>query len=127
MGGRGAARYQKHQMCWRDELLSGAVSQLEAWLLSEQGVTQVVKQIPCINVVVPSYRCNVEMLRRITALDVTGCSASVHILVVVDDPNSTSLEDVQALEDWSPGHLVSCCAAGLNSVFVLQTQPSCSF
>lgn len=57
-----------------------------------------------LNVVVPSYRCDPTVLARITRLH-AEC-ASVHILIVVDDPTSPNLPAVKRLEDHSINHVV---------------------
>lgn len=107
IGGKGDARYSKHNFKWQTNVLTTAVSKVSAFLSSyslSTGQAQTSAGIPCINVVVPSYRCELSMLRGITTLSATS-PASVHILVVVDNP-CVSLEPLRELEDWSHNHLV---------------------
>ena len=137
VGGSGAARYQKQTTHWRDEVLTRAVAGLEEWLgsrlesphhvLSEPTLESphvlpapAARRVRCLNVVVPSFRCHVPTLRDLAALSVSGGQASVHILIVVDDPSSASLEAVKALEDWSPGHLVRVYVQPENSEWSLE-------
>lgn len=112
MGGAGAARYTKQTAHWRDQVLTDGIHVLEVWLQqrahhdSASSGHVAARRVHCLNVVVPSFRCHVPTLRALAALDVRGSLASVHILIVVDDPGTASLQEVQALQDWSPGHLV---------------------
>ena len=52
-------------------------------------------------------RCDPAALRRFAALAASPeARASVHTLLVVDDPASPRLGEIQALADYSPNHLV---------------------
>ena len=107
MGGAGIARYRKQTTHWRDQVLTEGIAGLEAWLRSQGHASAAsAAHVHCLNVVVPSFRCHAPTLRALAALDVSDARASVHVLIVVDDPGSATLEEVQALQDWSPGHLV---------------------
>jgi hypothetical protein len=98
VGGAGPARYVKQHVEWQGELLASAVAKLLTHYAAGRAAT------PCIDLVVPSFRCDAAALRRIAAL--TARDASVNILIVVDNPASRNLPDLLALQDWSLNHLV---------------------
>eukprot|EP00798_Chlamydomonas_sp_ICE-L_P013707 gene13703-19599_t len=54
------------------------------------------------------FLCNPELLGKIAALKTSSNRASVHTLIVVDNPGcgEEALASVEALRDWSPNHLV---------------------
>lgn len=105
IGGAGTARYSKHNIHWRGDVLTRALVTLADYL-ARTGVKKVTP-FRCLNVVVPSFRCDVSMLRAVTELQATVyTNASVHFMIVVDNPASPHLAAVRALEDWSPNHLV---------------------
>eukprot|EP00955_Chlamydomonas_euryale_P085736 364152-Chlamydomonas_euryale.AAC.9 len=111
LGGRKNARYLKKPVYWQGYLLDNGIAVFDAWLRScldagGDGAAQPVKQVPCINVVIPTFRCNVKRLSRMTELRVSGASACVHILIVIDNPKSPDIKDVQALQSYEPNHLV---------------------
>lgn len=64
----------------------------------------------CLNVIVPTFRCDVKMLRSITALKSSDTGTSVQILVVVDNPEAMkqlrSSDAVHGHQDYTPNHLV---------------------
>ncbi|KAI8466967.1 MAG: hypothetical protein J3K34DRAFT_524121 [Monoraphidium minutum] len=110
VGGGGGARYQKHGAHWRDGLLSAAIEGLAASL------DPATPRYRCLNVVVPTYRCDPAALARFAALRASPeARASVHILVVVDDPASPQLPRLgPLLEDYSPNRLVRVAAQPAN-------------
>ncbi len=98
VGGAGAARYDKHQFDWAPAL-AAAAAKLTACHAAHASLT-------CLNIVVPSFRCDVVALRRITAL-AAPAGVSLHVLVVVDNPVAPKLDElVDLLSDWSPNHTV---------------------
>lgn len=99
IGGSGDARYNKHDCAWQDGMLTKAVANL----LEKVHVEMPVR---CLNVVVPTFRCDVHILRRITALLASDENTSVHFVVVVDNPTSTNAQEMDELQDWSPNHTV---------------------
>mmetsp|Transcript_9930 Transcript_9930/g.23952 ORF Transcript_9930/g.23952 Transcript_9930/m.23952 type:complete len:1010 (-) Transcript_9930:296-3325(-) len=108
LGGKKAARYNKRfDLIWRDELLTKAVGKVSSWLQdrsagSPAGIPPV--QIPCIDCVVPTYRCDPSMLRRIALLKCEG--ASVQTIIVVDRPDTPNMREIKALERYTPNSLV---------------------
>ena len=72
----------------------------------------------CLNVVVPTFRCNVEVLRSITSLRTSDLNTSVHFLLVVDNPEAMKqlnlAQAVFALQDYTPNHLVRVTCNSVN-------------
>jgi hypothetical protein len=104
IGGAGNSRYIKETFNWHGRILTSAIEKLIHFLRLNH-VEEFV-EVYCIDVVVPSYRCDFERLEAISRLAVSEVSASVQILIVVDDPFSCHLSDIRRLEDWTPNHLV---------------------
>jgi glycosyltransferase involved in cell wall biosynthesis len=100
IGGAGDARYTKHDFQWQGGVLTSAVLKL----LESLGGGGKAHETQCLNVVVPSYRCDIATLSRITTLTVSGDRTSVHFLVVVDNPAASG--ELAVLQDWSSNHLV---------------------
>ena len=90
LGGDDFARYKKHVINWQGQVLNLQTKQLQKYLDKPQtGI--------CIDIVVPSYRCNNSyILRRILSL-----RASRHIYVrfwfIIDNPDEENLFSVKAL------------------------------
>jgi hypothetical protein len=117
VGGRKTARYTKESSVpWRDELLTEDIHTLDAWLADQLETTRVEggngakenrtnRMIPCIDVVVPTYRCDVDMLARICNLE-AATDASICKLIVVDKPDAHNLHDVLALQSYRENDLV---------------------
>ena len=103
IGGADEARYDKHAIHWKDKLLTTSINRLRSYL----GPTHDRSLVHCLDVVVPSFRCDLSILKTIAELKVTNCEASVHVLIVVDNPVSPHVREVQpVLQDWTPNHLV---------------------
>lgn len=83
-------------------MLSRAIERLKAYLAT---ASPGAKQVACIDVVVPTYRCNVEQLRRLCSLE---CSqpASVHTILVVDQPTVSNLNEVRDLASYTANRIV---------------------
>eukprot|EP01038_Epipyxis_sp_PR26KG_P011463 gene11463-15355_t len=100
IGGAGKARYEKEGVRWSQETLSHSISKLSNFL--NKSPTHV-----CMNIVVPSYRCDVSMLSRIAGLKMSRFkNSSVQVLIVVDNPVCENKNELLSLEDWSNNHLV---------------------
>ncbi|KAK1866225.1 hypothetical protein I4F81_008745 [Pyropia yezoensis] len=99
IGGAACSRYVKAgRVAWRGSLLSDGIATLAAWLAASSPVgTPPPPQIPCVDVVVPTYRCQVESLRRLSALSCTTQASSIHTILVVDNPASPALAEVMTL------------------------------
>jgi len=100
IGGAGDARYAKHNFQWQNDVLSVAVLKLFGTLDRKS------HEFRCLDVVVPTYRCDLNILKEITALVARHGQASVNFVIVVDNPSAPNLLDLAVLEDWSRNHLV---------------------
>jgi hypothetical protein len=103
VGGAHEARYEKEGSVWCDEVLSQSITTVERWLSCHSIDAP---RIMCVNIVVPSYRCDMSILRGITSLQADSSRVSVSALIVVDNPSAPNLAEVQELEEWTPNHLV---------------------
>jgi glycosyltransferase involved in cell wall biosynthesis/LPS sulfotransferase NodH len=91
IGGDAAARYKKHDINWRGQVLTLHLRHLESHLggSKPKGI--------CLDVVVPSYRTNnSDLLERIVTLR-ASTKAYVRFWLVVDNPLSRHVSDVQDL------------------------------
>lgn len=62
-------------------------------------------------------RCDVAALSSMAQLRVSPqAKASLHTLVVVDNPSSPHIGALQGLQDWSPNHLVRVYVQAENQV-----------
>ena len=83
-------------------MLSHAIKGLDAYLAT---ASPGAKQVACIDVVVPTYRCNVEQLRRLCSLECLQ-PASVHTILVVDQPTVSNLKEVRGLASYTANRIV---------------------
>jgi LPS sulfotransferase NodH len=89
IGGDNQARYVKHDINWRGQVLSSNLKMLEMHLHSKPfGI--------CVDIVVPSWRCNVEILRRICRLRGSK-QLNVRVWIVVDNPDTALLRAVREM------------------------------
>lgn len=91
IGGDGDARYRKHNICWEGQILSVNLKKLQAQLHLDTPTGFV------IDIVVPAYRTNNEViLTKIAALR-SSVKAYVKFWLVVDNPNPENLQKVKHL------------------------------
>jgi len=93
IGGDDDARYKKHEINWRGQILTLNLIHLQEHLggVNPRGI--------CLDVVVPSYRMNNnEILKCIVQLRAT-VQVYVRFWLVVDNPNDKHVKDVTALAD----------------------------
>lgn len=90
LGGDSDARYLKHDINWKGQVLSLNLTKLQKTLdLLPAGV--------CLDIVIPSYRThNNEILHRIVSLRCT-VPAYISFWIVVDNPIETHLSEVKEL------------------------------
>lgn len=107
IGGAGDARYAKHDTCspWRDLTLTEAVRTLAEWLSKTYPANHFTKYT-CLDIVCPSFRCDVGSLKRIADLRASTGSVSTQVIIVLDDPSSTLIPEVQSLQSWEANHVV---------------------
>ena len=90
-----APRYVKHTIPWKDDILFNAVA-------SVRTAKPFLKETITLDVLVPSFRADLDTLQRICELDVpSGCSTQV--VIVIDDPTK---KDVRQLLEKKYGHRV---------------------
>ena len=93
LGGDSSARYLKHDINWKSQVLRLSILNLSKKL---NGVKP---SGTCLDVVVPSYRTkNREIISNIIALRSTS-AAYVKFWIVVDNPNKEHLNEVKMLAD----------------------------
>ena len=91
IGGDNDARYKKHEINWRGQILRLSIQHLREFVggTTSTGI--------CIDIVVPSYRINnSKLLHRIASLRATT-DAYVRFWIVVDNPLPKHVLDVQEL------------------------------
>ena len=99
IGGKDAARYGKVGLEWRDEILTNALLTLSMWLERAE-LEGVPTRYECFDVVVPTYRCDVTTLTRITELS-CNYNVSLVFIIVVDRPDAESLDEIHRLESYT--------------------------
>jgi hypothetical protein len=110
IGGSATARYtKKTDVVWRDHMLTESIRKLGDWLQREHPNTgprkNGAKTIPCLDVIVPTYRCDVDMLSCICNLRPTTL-ASICTIIVVDRPDAPNLDEIKNLQSYSENRLV---------------------
>jgi hypothetical protein len=89
VGGDSHARYLKHDVNWKGQVLSLSLQKLKGYLGPPNAA--------CIDIVVPSYRINnSEIMKRIVSLRATR-HAYVRFWIVVDNPDPLHLNDMKDL------------------------------
>ena len=92
VGGSGCARYDKKFIPdWTFETLDKAVSKVENWLSWK---APSVKKLLTLDIVIPSYRVDLNFLDPILQLRPPS-TCSVMFIIIVDDPNSPSIDLLQ--------------------------------
>ena len=117
VGGAGEARYAKaNQLTWRANILTRAIDRMTDHirnLVGEEVVNSAL--VPCINVVIPTYRCEVDSLRALSNLECRR-DASVSTIILVDRPDADAetLNDVRALASYAPNRVVRVVVMSAN-------------
>ncbi|KAJ1630663.1 hypothetical protein T492DRAFT_1116365 [Pavlovales sp. CCMP2436] len=108
--GASASRYEKvSAVVWRDKLLTQGIETVERWLV-EQGIRA--QRVPCIDLIVPTYRCDKRALSAICAL---SGAASLYVLLVVDKPDVPNLQAIKDLAGYEYNHIVRYYVMSQNS------------
>ncbi|KZV68800.1 glycosyltransferase family 2 protein [Peniophora sp. CONT] len=90
VGGGGDARYEKQSAKdWTFSTLTDATARVERWLADEAPSA---KRLLTLDVVVPSYRVQIDLLARILEL---RPSCTTMFIVIVDDPTSASTAELE--------------------------------
>ena len=91
VGGGDAARYEKKSASeWTFSILDNAIAEVEGWLSRN---APFVKKFLTLDVVIPLYRVDLNFLDPIVQL--RPPKTSVMFIIIVDDPNSPSLNPLQ--------------------------------
>lgn len=110
IGGKTDARYSKHNFNWQSNILTNAVAKIVSYLEKIQASKggKETYLFRCLSVVVPTFRCKMQMLQNITSLSSTSPDVSINILVVVDNPAlaESTMSEIKGLEDYTANHLV---------------------
>ena len=96
VGGKDVARYEKAgDLVWRGRILTDAIASVERLLCESVGRDAARRaRVPCLDVVVPTYRCDVGVLRELSRLECIR-DASVHTLIVVDRPEAPTVTEIK--------------------------------
>ena len=108
VGGAGDARYAKRAATWTGKVLDGAVAAADAWLKQYKGgafadAATCQRQL-VVDIAIPTYRCNLELLRPMLTLPAPE-GVSLGYIVIVDRPRTEARACLEALEaefgdDW---------------------------
>jgi hypothetical protein len=90
VGGKFASRYEKIPIRFHTTLLNRSLQNLS---LAMPAFTPII----CLDVVVPTFRCDIDVLSRIVSLK-TSIQASIGFVLVVDQPHSPLAQQVKILE-----------------------------
>ena len=90
-GTREAHDIEQRAKDWTFETLDGAVEKEMQWLQSKQSTAQ---QMVTLDVVVPCYRVELEILRRILSLK-SSDTCSVMFIIIIDDPHSPNTSELE--------------------------------
>jgi hypothetical protein len=91
LGGKlSSTRYVKRHIRWNNHILSGGIQTLEAKLGR--------KSFLSLDVVVPSYRCDVDALVAISSLRASVEDVNISFFLIVDNPTAPTIKDILALE-----------------------------
>ncbi|KAF9782332.1 glycosyltransferase family 2 protein [Thelephora terrestris] len=92
VGGSSGARYDKRSASdWTFDTLDKAVAKVEDWLSLKAPSTV---KLLTLDVVIPSYRVDLRFLDPILQLRPPE-TCSVMFIIIIDDPNSPSIDDLQ--------------------------------
>ncbi|KAJ7505295.1 NAD-dependent epimerase/dehydratase [Mycena galericulata] len=92
VGGSNNARYEKiHAADWTFRTLQDGVSIAEDWLRREGSSAE---QKLTLDIVIPCYRVQLDLLRPILRLQ-SSPACSVSIIIIIDDPHSSSIAQLE--------------------------------
>lgn len=113
IGGKQSARYTKQSIRFEGDMLSSAISVLlnavnvanysTSDLCTQRSI--VVKPRMCLDVVVPTYRCDIEKLRTITSLRASW-PVQVSFWLVLDNPSHRSAPAVRTMQTVAQNYQV---------------------
>ena len=112
IGGAEKARYKKSgDFVWRDKILTKAINKADEWVRPRmKGYMQGTSiQISCIDMVIPTYRCDLLPLKAICDLKSDRLSegyVDIHKIIVVDKPDASNLCEIKKLESYDPHNTI---------------------
>ena len=106
VGGFGEPRYHRNAINWQGRVLGTALRTMEASMEKRRLVS--------IDVVIPTFRCEVTTLEALVALRAT-VPAAVRFWIIVDNPEHPAVEQVRALATpWAPNYRVHVIVVARN-------------
>eukprot|EP00588_Corethron_pennatum_P030414 CAMPEP_0194311960 /NCGR_PEP_ID=MMETSP0171-20130528/8886_1 /TAXON_ID=218684 /ORGANISM="Corethron pennatum, Strain L29A3" /LENGTH=960 /DNA_ID=CAMNT_0039066277 /DNA_START=458 /DNA_END=3340 /DNA_ORIENTATION=- len=121
VGGAAQPRYNKagsqldtRQDKWRGEVLSRAIESLADWLDRGDPEVAAAARVPCLDVVIPTYRCDESALRVLTSLR-SERPVALHTTLVVDRPDAVNLDAIRRLASQEHNRTVRVCVLEENS------------
>ena len=100
IGGREDARYMKQRIRFEDAILSTAVRTIRDALGAH------IKPFPCLDVVVPAFRCDLAALTRITQLRASR-EVFVSFWVILDNPKHPNADKVRGLQTVAQNYQIN--------------------
>ena len=92
VGGSGEARYAKERATdWTFETLDNSVEKVTQWLQSKQSTA---RKMITLDVAIPSYRVNIEILKGILSLKPSD-TCSVMFIIIIDNPHSSNVSELE--------------------------------
>ena len=109
IGGENDARYiKKNNFHWQGDILTKSINKLDEWLLN-LNISYNSLQIPCIDVIIPTYRCNLSILQNICDLSSERENIDIHKIIIVDNPQSENLEQIKKLQSYNYHRTIRIC------------------
>ncbi|KAK3253572.1 hypothetical protein CYMTET_37177 [Cymbomonas tetramitiformis] len=96
-----SARYRKDRVRFENDILTQWLSRLHKALLPSCP-----KRVPCLDVVVPTFRCDLAQLRRITALR-ASVPVAVSFWIIQDNPDSPLRQQIKNMQQVSQNYQVN--------------------
>ena len=98
IGGADEARYTKQRLRFEDDILTDGIQVVKAALNR--------RSLICLDVVVPTFRCDLAGLRRITELRASW-DAQVSFWIILDNPTHPAAAEVRALQTVASNYQVN--------------------
>ena len=121
VGGAAQPRYHKagthldtRQDQWRGATLSRAIDTLEQWLERRVPDAATTARLPCLDVVIPTYRCDESALKALAFMK-SKRPVALHTTLVVDRPDAENLDQIQKLASQEPNRTVRVAVLEENS------------
>ena len=103
IGGKDQARYTKNRLRFEDNILTSGIKHIQS-VLHKSDVS--FNLIPCLDIVVPCYRCDVDTLQKVLSLRASR-DAQISFWVVLDNPTHHRSDEVRSLKEVSNNYQVN--------------------